>query len=130
MVWDNDTQFRLLDREGFFEVQRAYSEVLKKYGDFVCPITGGDVRDIDGTNCCTNRVLYISGEGDKWAQHFDLNHYRKERDETYECKFFTVAPTAEGLQKGKKRLEEALSMTDEKRAERIARREVRAAVSS
>lgn len=110
MAWHNDISFRFLDPENFSNVISQYRKVGKK--DLVCPISGADVRELDGRQLVTFRIFYINRERYDWVQHFRLNHYRKGIDGTYECEFLTLSNTPEGFNLGKQRLETALSIVD------------------
>ena len=119
MFWITEDKFRFLDKKGFEEVQRAYQEVRKKHRDIIAPRQASDIREIDGENCITHVVEYICGEGKYWAQHFSLDHYRRERDGKYQCRFSTIASTHGDLRKGQERLEEALLIADKRTEARL-----------
>ncbi len=107
-IWPNDTAFRFWNVSEFIEARTKYGELAKSNGDLICPRISADVKLLDERQLLTFSVDYVSGGGHHWAQHFNLNYYRKDREGRYECSFMTVSPTREGLELGKRRLEDAL----------------------
>jgi len=108
MVWFQDTAFHILDVEEFVSVRNAYKELVRSQGGSIHPQIGAEVMEIDRIQLCTLSINYLSEQGNLWVQHFRLNHYRRQPDGRYPCEFLTLSPTQEGLELGKRRLEDAV----------------------
>ena len=108
MVWFQDTAFHILDVEEFVSVRNAYKELVRSQGGSIHPQIGAAVMEIDRIQLCTLSINYLSEQGNLWVQHFRLNHYRRQPDGRYPCEFLTLSPTQEGLELGKRRVEDAV----------------------
>ena len=108
MGWVHDEAFHLLNVEKFVSARDAYKELVRSQGGSIHPQIGAEVMEIDRIQLCTLSINYVSEKGNLWVQHFRLNHYRRQPDGRYPCEFLTLSPTQEGLELGKRRLEDAV----------------------
>ena len=108
MIWHHETAFHLLNVEQFVSVREAYKELVRSQGGSIHPQASAEVMEIDERQPSTLSINYLSEQGNLWVQHFRLNHYRRQPDGRYPCEFLTLSPTQEGLELGKRRLEDAV----------------------